>query len=122
MKTALVSAVLTVSCAANGQPSASAPAPSTSVLAPPPSAPSAPPPSAAPVTSTKDAECRASALCKEEGRCGWDKLGYNECVATSDADCAASEGCKKEGLCRYAGACPPSVPCAGLNGARCAAK
>jgi hypothetical protein len=56
--------------------------------------------------AVKESDCRASKLCKDNGRCGF---AYHECKATSEADCRASTECSISGKCDlYLGECRPS--------------
>lgn len=45
-----------------------------------------------------DADCKASTICKEEGKCTKDSTG-TACAAKEDKDCKASMLCKEKGLC-----------------------
>jgi hypothetical protein len=45
-----------------------------------------------------DADCRAAAACRLEGRC---KHRDGKCVAGWPADCQASDACAREGLCTW---------------------
>ena len=53
-------------------------------------------------TPQSAADCAASRVCHESGRCAFDAKGQN-CVVGTDAHCAASNLCNKEGLCRKVG-------------------
>lgn len=48
------------------------------------------------------ADCQASRVCEEQGRCTMD-YATRKCVVGSNADCAQSKACQKDRLCYKVG-------------------